>query len=118
MQAEAELLVAQGVAPGRIPRVSRLMALAIKYQGLIRDGVVVDYADLARLGFVTRARMTQVMSLLNLAPDIQEEILTLPRTLSGHDPIVERDVRKICQVDIWERQRILWNQLCQPASSS
>jgi hypothetical protein len=42
---------------------------------LIQQGVVKDYADLARLGQVSRARITQIMNLLNLAPDIQEPIL-------------------------------------------
>ncbi len=46
---------------GKLPRVTRLMALAIKFDGLLRDGLVRDYADLARLGHVTRARMTQLM---------------------------------------------------------
>lgn len=45
------------VSTGKLPRITRLMALAIKFEGLIRDGQVSDYADLARLGFVTRARM-------------------------------------------------------------
>jgi len=68
-----------GSAPtGVVPRVSRLMALAIRFEQLIRDGVVPDYAALARLGHVTRARMTQLMNLLNLAPEIQEGILFLP----------------------------------------
>jgi hypothetical protein len=49
--------------PGRVPRVARLMALAIKLDGLVRTGVVRDYAALARLGRVTRARVTQVMNL-------------------------------------------------------
>ena len=103
-----EAALPPGAEPGKVPRISRLMALAIKFQGLIRDGIVEDYADLARLGLVSRSRMSQVMSLLNLAPDIQEEILALPRTPSGHDPIVERDVRRICRVDLWERQREMW----------
>lgn len=51
------------------------MALAIHFEGLIRQGVVRDYADLARLGGVTRARITQIMNLLNLAPEIQEVLL-------------------------------------------
>lgn len=54
----------------RVPRVAKLMALAIRFEGLIRDGVVADNAELARLGHVTRARMTQIANLLNLAPDI------------------------------------------------
>ena len=35
---------------------------------------------------VTRARMTQIMNLLNLAPDIQEELLLLPPVTEGRDP--------------------------------
>ena len=58
---------------GRLPRITRLMALAIRFEQLIRDGIVDDYAALARLGKVSRARVTQVMNLLLLAPDIQEE---------------------------------------------
>ena len=65
--------------PGRVPRVAKLMALAIRFDKLIRDGVVADYAELARLGHVTRARMSQIMNLLNLAPDIREALLFLTR---------------------------------------
>ncbi len=43
-----------------VPRVAKLMALAIRFEGLIRDGVVADYAELAPLGHVTRARITQI----------------------------------------------------------
>ena len=95
---------------GSIPRITRLMALAIKFEGLIEDGLVRDFADLARLGSVTRARITQVMNLLYLAPDIQEEILELPRTVRGRDPINETGVRKIVGVMDWERQREMWRE--------
>ena len=63
---------AAAVAPphGRVSRVTKLMALAIKFDGLIRDGVVNDYADLTRLGGVSRARISQIMNLLLLATDI------------------------------------------------
>ncbi len=70
-----------------------------------------DYADLARLGYVTRARISQVMNLLNLAPDIQEVLLFLPRTLQGRDPICEKDIRPIAGVAHWSRQRAMWAQL-------
>ncbi len=63
----------------RVPRIARLMALAIRLDELLREETIRDYADLARLGRVTRARMTQIMKLLHLAPDIQEQILLLPR---------------------------------------
>ena len=86
------------IEPGNIPRVSKLMALAIRFDGLVRRGEVRDYADLARLGYVTRARITQIMNLLNLAPDIQEAILALPRVEEGRDPITERDLRPIAAI--------------------
>ena len=93
---------------GAVPRVARLMALAIRCEDLLHRGEVADYAELARLGHVTRARMTQIMNLLNLAPDIQEEILFLPRTTSGRDPIGERDLRSIATVANWRKQRQMW----------
>src|ERR1019366_2206794 len=65
-----------------LPRIARLMALAIRFDGHLRADEFRDYAEIARLGRVTRARMTQIMKLLNLAPDIQEQILFLP-TLKG-----------------------------------
>src|ERR1700722_7653073 len=68
---------------GKLPRVTRLMALAIKLQELVDRGEVRDFAELATLGYVTRARMTQIMNLLNLAPEIQEQILLLPTTKHG-----------------------------------
>ena len=98
------------IEPGRVPRLSRLMALAIRFEKLIRDGRVRDYADLARLGNVSRARLTQIMNLLNLAPDIQEAILFLPRTDRGFDPISERRVRAITAVPDWRKQRRLWRE--------
>jgi len=96
---------------GTMPRVARLMALAIRCEELVRCGEVADYADAARLGHVTRARMSQIVNLLNLAPDIQENILFLPRTTKGRDPIGERDLRPICRVADWMRQRRLWREL-------
>lgn len=96
---------------GRIPRLARLMALAIRFDGLLRAGEVRDYADLARLGHVTRARVTQIMNLLNLAPDIQEAILFLPPTESGRDAIKEWQVRPIAAELDWEKQRRRWRAI-------
>jgi len=95
-------------APGRVPRVSRLMALAIRLDGLIRDGAVADQAELARLGYVTRARLTQIMNLLCLAPDIQEAILFLPATIRGRDAITEQVLRPIAAMAGWAKQRQMW----------
>jgi hypothetical protein len=90
---------------GRVPRVARLLALAHRFERLIRDREVRDYADLARLGHVTRARLSQVMNFLNLAPDIQEAILFLPPVTKGQDPIYERQLRPIMAVLDWKKQR-------------
>jgi len=96
---------------GSVPRVSRLLALALHMDDLRRQGEVADYAELARLAMVTRARMTQIMSLLLLAPDIQEEILFLPRSQGGLDPIREKAVRPIAAVPDWRKQRVMWRGL-------
>lgn len=97
--------------PGNVPRVSKLMALAIRMEGLVQRGEVRDFADLARLGYVTRARITQIMNLLNLATDIQEKLLFLPRTLKGCDLIREKDMRPIAAIPYWQRQRKRWAKL-------
>jgi hypothetical protein len=70
---------------------------------LIQDGIAVDYADLARLGHVTRARVTQIMNLLNLAPDIQEQILCWPPVTDGKDPISERGIRNVVTELDWKK---------------
>jgi hypothetical protein len=96
---------------GRVPRISRLMALAIRFDDLIRSGEVAGYAELARLGHVTRARVSQIVSLLCLAPDLQEKVLFLPRTLKGRDPIQLRHLLPIAVIPDWRKQRIRWKSL-------
>jgi len=93
---------------GRIPRVARLMALAIRFDQLIRDSVVPDQAELARTGHVTRARLTQIMNLLSLAPDIQEALLFLPAAKCGRAVITERQLRTIAATASWREQRRMW----------
>jgi hypothetical protein len=96
------------VEAGRIPRVARLMALAIHFDDLLRQGLARDQADLARLGQVTQARMSQIMSLLNLAPDIQEAILFLPAVKAGRPDLILADLLPIAREWEWGRQRKLW----------
>lgn len=97
-----------GERDGRsIPRIARLMALAIRFEGLLRAETIRDYAELARLGRVTRARMTQIMKLLDLAPDIQEQILFLPPIKA----LNERNLRRIvCRID-WDEQRRMFQKI-------
>ena len=96
------------VPTGRVPRISRFMALAIHFEDLIRNGVVTDYAELARLGHVTRARVTQIMNLRLLAPDIQEQLLFLPLTQKGSDQLHLLQLQRVTAEFTWVQQRILW----------
>ena len=104
------------VPPGRVPRVSRWMALAIRFEQLLHEGRITNYAELARLGHVTRARVSQIMNLLNLAPDIQEALLFLPRTERGRDPIILRDLQPIAATLDWRDQRERWRRVQQRPS--
>jgi len=96
---------------GRVPRVARLMALALRLEELVRTGQVASYSALASLGQVTRARICQIMNLLHLAPDIQEALLFLPPTPRGRDPNLLADLQPIAATFDWRKQRRLWRQL-------
>lgn len=72
---------AKPVTPaGRVPRISRLLALAHHCLRLVQSGAIINQSELAHFGQISTTRMTQIMWLDNFAPDIQEEILFLPRT--------------------------------------
>jgi hypothetical protein len=102
---------------GRIPRITRLLALAHRVERMIRAGELRDWAEAAQLLGITRARMTQIANLLLLAPEIQEAILNLPPVLRGHDPVTEPDLRAVtAQVD-WRRQELPWMPLRQGPNS-
>ena len=70
-----------------------------------------DYAELACLGRVSRSRISQIMNLLNLAPDIQEQILHLPHVHHGRDQVTERVLRPIATVADWRKQRRMWREM-------
>jgi len=95
----------------RVPRITRLVALAIYFDQLISEGVVADQAEVARLGHVSRARVTQIMNLLNLAPDIQKELLFLQSTPLGRSAISERLLRPITASPDWQNQRQIWRSV-------
>ena len=98
--------IPETAVPERLPRITKMMALAIRLDHLIKTGQVSDQAELARVGHVSRARLTQIMDLNLLAPDIQEEILFL----SAGARNIERMVRPIVQDLAWTKQRELWNR--------
>ena len=87
------------------------MALAIRTQELVDGAEVADDTDLARLAHVSRARITQIMNLTLLARDTQEAILFLRRTHGRRGPIREHQVRPICAVLDWRKQRRRWGRL-------
>jgi hypothetical protein len=99
------------VEPGQIPRVSRLMALAIRFERMLQDRDASDQSSLAQMVNVTQPRMTQILNLLHLAPDIQEAILFLPRRLKGNDPIHEKMLRPLTAEVNWHRQREMWQKI-------
>ena len=74
-------------------------------------------AEVARRGHVTRARVTQIVNLLLLAPDIQEEILFLPRTTEGGDQVTERSIRIVIDELSFVNQRHIWRGIRQEAGA-
>jgi len=98
----------KGPVSAPVPRISRLLALALKMEQMIEEGTVKNYSELARLGQVSVARITQIMNLLHLAPDIQEQILSPDAAEAG---LRESAVRKLCSVVRWTEQRVRWQDL-------
>jgi hypothetical protein len=86
------------------------MALALRFEKLVQRGEVKDYAHLARLGRVSRARISQIMNLLQLAPDLQERLLFFTRPPLGRDPMHLARLQPIAAVLDWRTQRQLWRE--------
>ncbi len=109
---------ARGEAPtipnvGRLPRITQVLALAIQIEDMVRQGEAKDYADVARLSGLCRERISQVVRLNYLAPEIQVELLYLPPTPTGRYPISETAARKIANLLSWTHQRQAWVRLKQ-----
>jgi len=99
------------VKPGRTPRISRLMTLAVRLERMLQTGEVDNLTELARLGHVTQPRMSQILNLTLLAPDTQEELLFLPRVTTGKPTIHEKMLRPVSAETDWEKQRAMWTQI-------
>jgi hypothetical protein len=95
-----------------VPRISKLMALAIHLDRLLRSGEIADVNELAELCHVTQPRISQILALNMLAPEIQEQLLFLPEAVSGRPAIRERMLRPIAGEVDWGRQRRLWDTPC------
>ncbi len=96
---------------GRIPRIAKLVALASRMQSMIDSGQVETFQQLAEIGRISQPRMTQIMSLLNLAPDIQEELLYLPEVMQGKATIHEKLLRPLTTEVEWRVQRRMWARI-------
>jgi hypothetical protein len=116
--AKNSLTFLQPLEAARPPRVTCLLALAHRFENLVRSGHVRDYAELARFGRVSRARLSQILKLLTLAPSIQEYLLSLPPRIRGEEVITERDLRNVLREPRWDRQRTLFELLARRADRS
>ena len=96
------------VKRGRLPRITQVLAIALQFQEMINRGDIRRHADLARLGCVSRERISQMMVLTWLAPDIQEVILRLPQVPGGRCPVSEGTLRRIARITRWDEQRAQW----------
>jgi hypothetical protein len=102
---------------GRVPRVSRLLALGIKFERQVREGELRNHRAIAEAGHVSRARLSQIMRLTDLAPSIQEELLFLPRIVVGPDRITEKQLRHVASLTDWDEQRRRFEELKQTSVS-
>ena len=92
-------------SPKRVPtRAARLLALAHRIDGLVRDGKMTDYAEVALVAGLTRARISQIVDLMLLAPSIQERVLCETKPERGRDRYGERHLRQIIRDHDWDRQ--------------
>ena len=117
------IVVRDGAAPAapevprRLPRVTRLLVQAHRFQRMIDQGMARDLADLARQLGLTRARVTQIVNYTLLAPDIQEEILHLPPIERAKDRLSEHQLRTVLREPLWSEQRRRWRALHMPAGT-
>jgi len=95
---------------GHVPRVARVLALAHHFDYLIEQGIIKDYAEIARLVHMTRARVTQIMYLKYLSPHLQEQITLLPQS-HGKDLITEKQLRRIAMIPEWDQQLIRFKEI-------
>jgi hypothetical protein len=98
----------------RPAKIARMLALAHHIQRAIEAGVFLDRASVADRVRLTRARVTQLLDLLLLAPDIQSAVLDL-QAIDGVEPIAEHSLRPLTRPMSWDEQRALWSNL-QPAA--
>ncbi len=93
---------------GSIPKITKLLVLGHHFENLVRDGAVKDYAEIARLTGLSRARVTQIAGLTLLTPEIQEAILEAEVSPGEWDDLTERDLRPLATDPDWPDQAKVW----------
>jgi hypothetical protein len=101
----------------KTPRVVELLRMAIEWQRQLDAREVETRAEIARREGVTRARVTQIMAMLRLVPEIRERILALPDRV-GPPVISERSLRPIVRVEDPDEQRLRYRNLTGDESGS
>jgi len=97
--------------PARRPaRVAQMLALAHRFERAIERGRFENRAALARELAVSRARVTQLLDLTLLAPDIQAAVLELV-AVEGREPLTEKDLRSVACIPAWHEQRERWEAM-------
>jgi hypothetical protein len=93
--------------PVRRPaRVALMLALAHMIDAAISAGRLRDQRDAAQRLGLTPPRVTQLLALLQLAPDLQERVLFL-EAVDGVEPLTERELRPVTRVLGWAEQRAM-----------
>jgi hypothetical protein len=63
------------IDPATVPRITRMLVLGHHFERLVREGKVKNYAEIARLTGLSRARVTQIADTTLLPPGTQERVL-------------------------------------------
>lgn len=100
----------------RLPTVVRLLVLAHQIDEVLAAGRVESYAEVAMQLGISRARLSQIMKLLTLAPDIQERILTADASILSF--LTERTLRPVLRHADWSHQRKHFTELLLSSSLS
>jgi hypothetical protein len=89
----------------RPARVARILALAHHIDAGLRAGTWSHASDVSRVLGLSRNRVSQVLALLNLAPDLQEQVLFI-EAIDGVEPITEKALfEQVAKTVNWAEQR-------------
>jgi hypothetical protein len=94
----------------KTPRVVEHLRMALEWQRELDAGEVETQAEIARREGIARARVTQIMALLRLAPEIQEHVPNVPDAVN-RPAISERALRPIVRFEAFSDQRAQFGKL-------